>query len=224
MRRKWSEAEIERLKELQGRCHDAALADELHRSVASIRRMKRLLVANRVKKRPWTEPEVQRLKRQIGVASPAEIARAMGRTPKDIVRKVKELAAELRTGSWSPGDIQELKLLYGTRTDEDLSIILSRSLESVLAVARRLCLAKDKTFLRRLHGAERPTPMPRWRKEELAQLQRLYPTHSNLEIAQRLERTVKSVVSKAHYMGLKKAMDRLREMGRENVKLRHGRE
>ena len=52
-------------------------------------------------------------------------------------------------------------------------------------------------------------------------LKRDYPFRPNLEIARDLNRTVKSVVSKAHNLGLKKSSDRLREMGRENVSQRY---
>jgi hypothetical protein len=51
----------------------------------------------------------------------------------------------------------------------------------------------------------------------------MYNTNSNLEIAQDLQRSVKSVVSKAHNLGLKKSSDRLQEMGRQNVDLRYKR-
>ena len=52
-------------------------------------------------------------------------------------------------------------------------------------------------------------------------LRRDYPVKSNLELARDLGRSVKSVVSKAHHMGLKKSSERLRNMGRENVSLRY---
>ena len=63
--------------------------------------------------------------------------------------------------------------------------------------------------------------MPRWTTEELDVLRELYATTANLEIADRLNRSVKSIVSKAHHVGLKKDLDRLREMGRQNVSLRY---
>jgi hypothetical protein len=63
--------------------------------------------------------------------------------------------------------------------------------------------------------------MPRWRNDELELLRRDYPVQSNLELARRLGRSVKSVVSKAHHLGLKKSSERLRSMGRENVSLRY---
>ena len=81
-------------------------------------------------------------------------------------------------------------------------------------------MAKDKAFIRKISG-EASTRMPRWSHEELEALRREYPVESNLEIARRLDRSVKSVVSKAHNLGLKKSSERLRRMGRENVSLRY---
>lgn len=61
---------------------------------------------------------------------------------------------------------------------------------------------------------------PRWTKEEVALLKRLYRTHSNAEIASILGRKVSSVVFKGHRLGLSKGARRLREMGRENIRRR----
>ena len=61
---------------------------------------------------------------------------------------------------------------------------------------------------------------PRWTKEEVSLLRRLYRTHSNAEIAGILGRKVSSVVFKGHRLGLSKGQRRLREMGRENIKHR----
>jgi hypothetical protein len=61
---------------------------------------------------------------------------------------------------------------------------------------------------------------PRWTKEEVALLKRLYRTHSNAEIAEILGRKVSSVVFKGHRLGLSKGARRLKEMGRENIRRR----
>lgn len=61
---------------------------------------------------------------------------------------------------------------------------------------------------------------PRWTKEEVSLLKRLYRTHSNAEIAGILGRKVSSVVFKGHRLGLSKGARRLKEMGRENIKRR----
>ena len=116
--------------------------------------------------------------------------------------------------------VAKFKRLYGTRTDEDLSRIFGRTLDSIRRQAAKFSLAKDKAFLRKLNG-EASTRMPRWSDAELQTLREMYPFCSNLDIAQKLDRSVKSVVSKAHNLGLKKDAKRLREMGRENVSLRY---
>lgn len=61
---------------------------------------------------------------------------------------------------------------------------------------------------------------PRWTKEEVALLKRLYRIHSNAEIAGILGRKVSSVVFKGHRLGLSKGARRLKEMGRENIRRR----
>jgi hypothetical protein len=61
---------------------------------------------------------------------------------------------------------------------------------------------------------------PRWTKDEISTLKRLYHNHSNAEIAKVLGRKVSSVVFKGHRLGLSKGARRLREMGKENIKLR----
>jgi len=54
----------------------------------------------------------------------------------------------------------------------------------------------------------------------VAILKRMYRTHSNAEIAEKIGRKVSSVVFKGHRLGLCKGARRLREMGRENIRLR----
>jgi hypothetical protein len=61
---------------------------------------------------------------------------------------------------------------------------------------------------------------PRWTKEEVSLLKRLYRTHSNADIAEILGRKVSSVVFKGHRLGLSKGARRLKEMGRENIRRR----
>ena len=80
---------------------------------------------------------------------------------------------------------------------------------------------KDKAFLRKLNEGRASVKMPRWSDRELALLADKYPDQPNLEIARLLGRSVKSVVSKAHNLNLKKSPRRLRNMGRENVSLRY---
>jgi len=221
-RGRWSQAEIARLKELYGLRDETAIARELNRPVASVRKMAEQAFQIAARTGPWTAAEVQNLKRYIGGTTSETIARILGRPLEQVQSQIMELRRIQTPKSLSQDELVEFKRLYGTRTDDDLAIIFGRPLEVVTDVATRLRLAKDKAFLRRLAGSP-ASRMPRWDSEAIEKLRQIYPTTPNLEIARQLQRSVKSVVSKAHNLGLKKEAERLREMGRENVSLRYHR-
>jgi DNA-binding CsgD family transcriptional regulator len=87
---------------------------------------------------------------------------------------------------------------------------------------------KRSAFADRVRAQHRSRPparkRPRWTKEEIATLRKLYRTRSNREIARRLGRSVSSIVFKGYRLGLSKGIRRLKEMGRENINKRwHGR-
>ena len=208
------------MKELYGLRDDASIARDLNRPVNSVRRMAEKLFPMGTKTGPWTATEVLELKRYLGAASHEVIARILGRSVDEVKTQITELGRIKHDGSWTREEIAEFKRIYGTRTDEDLSRIFGRTLTDVRELAKEHALAKDKAFIRKLSG-EASTRMPRWTQEELEILRRDYPIQSNLEIARKLNRSVKSVVSKAHNLGLKKSSERLRRMGRENVSLRY---
>ncbi len=219
-RGRWSSSEIARLKELYGLRDEKAIAKELNRPVASVRKMAEQVFELATRTGPWSAAEVQELKRYLGGTSHETIARILGRTAAEVRQQIEELRRVQFTGRWTQDEIAEFKRLYGTRTDEDLAIIFGRSIESVKRLGARYCLAKDKAFVRRLTGSA-ATRMPRWSDAEIETLKELYPTEANLDIAQKLNRSLKSVVSKAHNLGLKKEAERLQEMGRQNVSMRY---
>ncbi len=219
-RGRWSQGEVERLRELWGLRDDAAIARELNRPVASVRKRAEQLFPAQERTGPWTASELMELKRYLGKSNEERIARILGRPLGEVQERIRELGKSLITTRWTREEVAQFKRMYGTRTDEDLARIFERSVDSVKRQAAKFALAKDKAFLRNLKG-ESATRMPRWSEDELRVLRELYATHANLEIARRLERSVKSVVSKAHNLGLKKDPGRLREMGRENVSLRY---
>lgn len=219
-RGRWSQSEIARLRELFGLRDERAIARELNRPVASVRKMAEQVFDAPSRSGPWTAQEVRDLKRYYGGTSIPTIARILGRSNEDVEAQVAELGRVQQAGRWTQEEIAEFKRLYGTRTDEDLAIVFGRTIEAVKRLGARYCLAKDKAFVRKLTGSS-ATRMPRWSSSEIEDLKQLYPTAPNLDIAAKLNRSVKSVVSKAHNLGLKKEADRLREMGRENVSMRY---
>ena len=199
---------------------DVQIAKALNRTVQSVRRMVGNVFDGPQKVGPWTAKEVRELKKYLGAAEVPVIAHILCRPENEVGRKILELQSQIQDREWTSTDVQELKRVFGTRESADVAIILGRSVDAIEAKATELCLAKDKGFQRR-RGSGTPMRMPRWRVEEIDQLRELYPDQDNLAIATQLNRTVKSVVSKAHDLGLKKSPDRLREMGRQNVRARY---
>jgi|TARA_B110000196_G_C20938797_1_gene563597 hypothetical protein len=210
------------LRELYGLRDDETIAKEMCRPVESVQKMAEQIFAKTQRTGPWTTGEVERLKQYIGASAPDVIARVFGRPLEEVQFQIAEMSRMKHSGSWSQDEVVAFKRLYGTRTEADLAVVFGRSEESVFRLADKLCLAKDKAFIRKMQGTS-STKMPRWSDEEVVKLRELYGTSSNLEIAQALERSVKSVVSKAHNLGLKKSSDRLQQMGRQNVNLRYKR-
>jgi DNA-binding NarL/FixJ family response regulator len=219
-RGRWSQSEIARLRELYGLRDERTIARELSRPVASVRRMAEQIFAAPAHTGPWTANELVDLKKYLGGTTNDVIARILGRSEDEVATQIAELRRNQQAGRWTQEEIAEFKRLYGTRTDDDLAIIFGRTIEAVKRLGARYCLAKDKAFVRKLTGSS-ATRMPRWSAPEIEQLKEIYPTVANLDIAAKLNRSVKSVVSKAHNLGLKKEADRLREMGRENVSMRY---
>jgi DNA-directed RNA polymerase specialized sigma24 family protein len=216
----WSRVEQARLRELYGQRDDAAIARELRRSVAGVRRMAESLFSRQVKSGPWTASEVLQLKRYLGATAPEVIARILGRSAGEVQSQILDLGRIRHGASWTRAEVTDFKRIFGTRTDEDLSCVFGRDVRSIRRLAREHGLSKDKAFVRRLRGGP-ATRMPRWKADELEVLKESYATLSNLEIARRLGRSVKSVVSKAHQVGLRKSSERLREMGSKNVSARY---
>src|SRR5262245_23012580 len=219
-RGRWSRAEEARLRQLYGLRDDAAIARELKRPVDGVARAARRLFPGTGRSGPWTASETLELKRYLGATTPEVIARILGRSVEEVTAQIFELGRIQQDGVWPREDVAEFKRIYGTRTDDDLARIFGRTLAEVRRIAEEHSLSKDKTFMRKLRG-QPATPMPRWKREELEVLRNSYAIESNLEIAKRLRRSVKSVVSKAHHLNLQKSPERLSEMGRENVSARY---
>ena len=219
-RGRWSPDEIAHLQHWYGLKDLESLARELSRRPASVLRQAELVCRKAARSGPWTASEVSELKRYLGLATQDVIAGILGRDIDEVRRQIFELGRVRRDGAWSRLERSAFKRQYGSRSDEDLALVFSRTVEQVRALAAELRLAKDKVFLKRLEPAQK-TSMPRWTSEALELLREWYPRESNFALSERLGRSVKSVVSKAHHLGLKKEVERLRVMGRENNSLRY---
>lgn len=213
-----------RFKEMYGLKPIEYIAKELNRPKASLQRMAESLFPKAERTGAWSEAEIERLKRFIGICELDTVARIFGRAPADVQAHIESLDENQTDRPWTQEELADLKRLHGTRTDKDIARVFQRPEASVSAKATELCLAKDKAFVRKLAGEKSTTRMPRWSPDEIVKLKAMYSESSNLDIALALDRSVKSVVSKAHNLGLKKDPQRLIEMGRQNVSLRYNKE
>lgn len=219
----WTAEELAHLKQWYGVRDDLFLARELGCRLESLRDAALRVFNEPERDGPWTEAETDSLRTYLGACDTEIIGRIIGRSPAAVESRLVELATSLQDHALTVDEVVRFKRFYGTRSDEDLSIIFGRRLQVIRDLGKQLCLSKDKVFLRRASGGEAKTKMPRWTAVELDRLRELYPAMSNLDIAQELGRSVKSVVSKAHNLRLKKDKARLQQMGRQNVRLRYQR-
>lgn len=225
----WSVQELERLRQLLPRRGAAATAALLRRSLDSVQRKAQELLRVPARRGDWTASDDTVLRDAWGAVEARLLATMIGRSPGEVRRRALELRARPVTGPWSRAERQRLKELYGTRRDADLEVCLQRSSSDIAAMARQLCLAKDKRFVaeevRRdpVAGAAPTAPgrMPRWTAAEVERLRCLYPDHDNLAVARLLGRTVTGVANKAHQIGLHKSPSLLAAIGRGNVALRY---
>ena len=121
---------------------------------------------------------------------------------------------------WTADHRRYLKRHYGRTLDSVLAMHFGTSADEVAGEARALRLAKDKAWTRQFGGIR----MPRWSDQDVENLRDNYAQFSNWALAGMLGRSIKSVVSKGHTMGLKKSPKRLADMGRENVRLKRDRQ
>jgi hypothetical protein len=117
----------------------------------------------------------------------------------------------------SQDQIKQFRLLYSRRTNRELALYFKCTPSEIEDLAHRLALGKCKHTFKGL-------AMRRWTKEESDRLTELYPDMSNLDIARRLGRSEKAVVSRACKLGLQKSMDRRIAMGFENLGMRKDRQ
>ncbi len=117
---------------------------------------------------------------------------------------------------WGFDEAKALRRQYSRTSDAELARIFSCNESDIASKAAELAISKDK---RSFKGR----PMPRWTEEQIEELRRDYTHTRNVDLARRFGRSVKSVNSKAHGLGLRKDPARLVNMGRENVAKRRDR-
>jgi hypothetical protein len=217
----WSVQELERLRQLLPRRGVVETALLLRRSEQCVHRKAGQLLRVPPRRGAWTPSDDGRLRESWGAVEPRLLGTMLGRSAADVRRRAAELSGELRSGPWSRAEVRLLKDLYGTRSDADLVVALQRPAADIAAMARGLCLAKDKRFAAQAAERAAMREMPRWTAAEVEKLRALYADRDNLTVARALDRSVASIANKANLLGLKKSPRTLARIGRANVGLRY---
>lgn len=220
----WSVQELERLRGLLPRRGVKGTATLLRRSAASVYRKAMEIMRASPSRGGWLARDDALLRDAWGMLDIRLLAAMLGRPVAQVTSRAVWIRERPNTGPWSQRERHRLKEFYGTRSDSDLEVCLRRPRHEIVAMARELCLAKDKRFsasARRRAGTSTTPRMPRWSPGEVEVLESIYADRDNLEIARRLGRTVASVANKANQLGLRKSPGVLASIGRANVKSRY---
>lgn len=199
-----------------GRKRTEDIAAYVNRSVASVRTHAVDLIP--LRNGPWNAEKDIALRSRLGRASIEDVARSLGRSVEAVQERVKILRALSPTHTpLSRAEILEVRTRYGRLTDDEIAVVFRRPPQMIEEVVKRYRLRKDKAWAFEMGGK---TDMPRWTSADVALLKKLYPMRGAVEVAAMLNRSTKSVMSKASRLGIGKTEERMREMGRENVSQR----
>lgn len=144
----------------------------------------------------------------------SEVARRLGFETLVVEARISAWRGDAKDTPLTPMQVNDFKRFYGGVPDDDLVAYFGLTRERLHEAAERFMLSKDKALMAKMRVK---TAMPRWSDHDIEELRRMYADTSNLELARLLGKSVKSVVSKAHNLGIKKSPEYLRAMGRENV-------
>jgi hypothetical protein len=103
---------------------------------------------------------------------------------------------------WSEKEVQMLKELYPEMSNAAIAKRLKRPKASVDKKGFDYNLKKSKEYRREVAKKNNSYRRNSWKKEEIAQLKKLYKTHTYRELADILKRNAQSIQSKATKMGL----------------------
>ncbi len=119
---------------------------------------------------------------------------------------------------WEHAELMRLRRIYASNTDSELAKTFDCTEREIERRSAALALRKNKAA-----SAFRGTvKMPRWTMAQIRLLRERYPDVANMDLAIEIGRSLKSVVSKAHKLGLRKSEERLKAVGYENVAWRNG--
>lgn len=154
---------------------------------------------------PWSEEEEALLRESIGRKSYKEIAEELGRTEGSVCSKIRQLRLSgFNYSEWDRRDLCYLRRNFSKMSLSKLSKRLGRTVHSIQKKAYRLGLRRDA-------GAPKLLPRKRWTAEDEKALREMAESMTIMEIAERMDRTENSILTRCSKLGIKVESGRKRQ-------------
>ena len=152
----------------------------------------------------WTQDDLLRLTSSFKTSTFTQLSQVLGKTPSSIYKMANQMGLKKTKGSgcgskkeWSKEEDQLLRALYSSRTPEELSIELKRSVGAIYTRAQKLNLKReDKTG--KYFNFQNP-----WTDGEIEVLKKIGDRLSLGDVAKLLNRSYESVRHKRDQLGIK---------------------
>lgn len=187
---RWSDQEIETLKELYPVKTKAQIAEEMRRSFRAVGAMiTKLRLSGEKPSVAWTAEEDEFLEKHIFTWPVEKIAEKLGRGCRAVQGRAWRKRLLKQTG-WTKEEIQQLRHLLPNHSRQEIAEKLGRTVYSVAKKQKRLGLQKRKRIT----------------AKDIAILKKFFPIEPNEVVAQRLGVKPPTVAAKARELGLHKSV------------------
>lgn len=194
----YTETEIQYIKDNYRHIDTDILAQNLGRSVSSIRTKAYELGLKKIpkkhknykrtaKSRIWTDEQIKYLRQNYLTKSYLDLSNVIKKSAKAIAAKARSIDL-IKNKSWTTTEINFLKNNYPQKSVQELSKIINHSYSSIMTQISTL-------------GLKRVIRQP-WTVSEILLLHKLYVEYTLEDLSIILKRSAKSVVSKACHLGI----------------------
>lgn len=188
---RWTRDELAYLRAHAGTASHAELAAELGRTKDAVQlKISRMGLSSTPP--PLDARTTRTIIKRLGKKAQTEIARELGISEHQVrvVARKQHYNERPTSRPWTKDDETELRRLFPTMTNAELTKALNRTLESIMVRSRSLGLYRRP-----------PSPRKPWTREEERLLIRLWKKYPRHEIARRLGRTPDGVGMRAKMLG-----------------------
>jgi hypothetical protein len=239
MRKKWSENEVNFLKEHYPNEANESIAELLGRSVKSVivcasrlglrkspeyirakikEKLKKAILS---KTNLWTKDEIETLKKEYPTTPTRLLAVKLNKNPHAVWEKAYELKVRKIPlhQRWTKEEIDLLRAIYPRLPNHEISKVFGIPEKKIQNLANRLGLKKDfyvrKVLNKNIVNRVRKFRKRLWTDEEIQILKNKYPEASMEELCRLFKRPKRAIISKAYLLKLKRLQNTSHKIGKE---------